>query len=201
MESSRPKFESNRHLVFQPGSRIDSQCPIDLQSIVWWTTQRRIRTRVCGPSPFCNKVSLRSSQRSSNQEFHNQVWELNPRFHRLEDVVSIHDLSAIKNLNQTTQSRFGEEWNSISTLWRGSFSRRRPHPVEARFSLFPTEAGHQVANIDDDAARSIRCRNSFTSNVSAFESTSLVLRKKSKNFGISVRCADRGGFLTRSWDY
>jgi hypothetical protein len=102
-------------------------------------------------------------------------------------VVSIHDLSAIKNLNQTTQSRFEEEWSSISTLRRGSFSLQRPDPVEGRFSATPSNYGRQVAHIDDDAARSIRCRDSLTGNISESESSSFVLRKKSKNFGINAR--------------
>ena len=103
----------------------------------------------------------------------------------------VHHVSAIKNLSQTTQFRLEEEWDMVSTLRRGSFSRRRPDPVEGRFSLIPLDHGHQVANIDDEAARSLRCRNSFTSDISGFESTSFILRKKSKNIGISARCADR----------
>jgi hypothetical protein len=87
-----------------------------------------------------------------------------------------------------------------SALRRGCFSLRRPDSVEGRFSSIPSDHGHQVANIDDDAARSIRCRNPFASNISEFEPTSYILRKKSKNIGISTQCADRF-LLIRSRNY
>jgi len=45
--------------------------------------------------------------------------------------------------------------------------------VEGRFSATPSNYGRQVAHIDDDAARSIRCRDSLTGNISESESSVL----------------------------